>query len=57
MKTWEKPQLIVLVRSKPEETLLFGCKGIPTGPATAVAACSQTLLAFCIGDCSALLLS
>jgi hypothetical protein len=33
-KSWEKPQLVVLVRSQPEESLTSGCKGDanPTGP-------------------------
>ena len=32
-KPWETPQLIVLVRSKPEEAVLGVCKGVPTeGP-------------------------
>ncbi len=26
-KTWQKPQLIVLVRGKPEEAILSFCKG------------------------------
>ena len=26
-KQWERPQLIVLVRSKPEENVLAACKG------------------------------
>lgn len=26
MKTWEKPKLIALVRSKPEEAVLQNCK-------------------------------
>ena len=26
-KTWEKPELIVIVRSKPEEAVLNACKG------------------------------
>lgn len=26
-KKWTKPKLIVLVRGRPEETALFGCKG------------------------------
>ena len=26
MKTWEKPKLVVLVRSKPEEAILTTCK-------------------------------
>ena len=32
MKTWQKPQLIVLVRSRPEETLLNACKFIGQVP-------------------------
>jgi len=28
MKPWEKPRLIVLVRSQPEEVLIQVCKGI-----------------------------
>jgi hypothetical protein len=33
-KTWQKPELIVLVRSKPEEAVLLACKvpGNKTGP-------------------------
>ena len=33
-KPWQKPELIVLVRSKPEEAVLVTCKnpGNPTGP-------------------------
>lgn len=27
MKKWEKPQLIILVRGKPEERILSWCKG------------------------------
>lgn len=27
MKKWEKPQLIVLVRNRPEEAVLGPCKG------------------------------
>jgi hypothetical protein len=26
-KSWQKPELIVLVRSKPQEAVLTGCKG------------------------------
>ncbi len=26
-KNWSTPELVVLVRSEPEETLLVGCKG------------------------------
>jgi len=34
-KVWEKPQLIVLYRARPEESVLVVCKGvnnIPAGP-------------------------
>ena len=39
MKKWEKPQLIVLVRSKPEESLISLCKGGTDGPVTMDRAC------------------
>lgn len=31
-KTWVTPELIVLVRSKPEEAVLAACKGNQEGP-------------------------
>jgi hypothetical protein len=32
-KQWQKPELIVLVRSKPEEAILLGCKyDVGNGP-------------------------
>lgn len=34
-KTWDKPELIVLLRSKPEEAVLAACKGgTVAGPGT-----------------------
>jgi len=33
-KTWAKPQLIVLVRGKPEESVLLACKTPASGPFT-----------------------
>ena len=37
-KVWQKPILIVLVRSKPEETVLVACKtSAHTGPESAYA--------------------
>ena len=30
-KVWEKPKLVVLVRSKPEEAVLNACKGDDVG--------------------------
>ena len=32
-KSWSKPELLVLVRSNPEEAVLLGCK-LPTTPIT-----------------------
>jgi hypothetical protein len=40
-KKWEKPQLIVLVRSRPEEAVLLACKG--GGQQSAVAKTSKSL--------------
>jgi hypothetical protein len=31
MKAWQKPQLIVLVRNRPEEAILTFCKGDSSG--------------------------
>ncbi|MBC8446887.1 MAG: hypothetical protein H8D78_03980 [Chloroflexi bacterium] len=36
-KQWQKPELIVLVRSKPEEAVLTACKGAAMPGADAVA--------------------
>jgi len=51
-KTWRKPQLLILTRSKPEEDVLIGCKGmpIPTGSDTAATGC--TLSGTCPEPCS-----
>jgi hypothetical protein len=39
-KQWDKPQLIVLVRSKPEEAVLTACKPVgATGPNTNYSNC------------------
>jgi hypothetical protein len=40
-KEWQTPELIVLVRSKPQESVLGSCKHFPTdrGSATAVEGC------------------
>jgi hypothetical protein len=53
MKTWEKPKLIVLVRGKPEEAVLEGCKwfGTGDGPNTAQNYCLTAPFAVvCNGD-------
>ena len=43
MKTWEKPTLIVLVRSAPQEAIMTTCKTPPeiqgSGPESAFNAC------------------
>jgi hypothetical protein len=41
MKEWQKPQLIVLVRSKPEEMVLAACKYLDSlsGPDAAFGYC------------------
>jgi hypothetical protein len=36
-KTWEKPELIVLVRSRPEEAVLATCKRLAGGAAPGAA--------------------
>jgi len=42
-KTWETPKLIVLVRGRPEESILSACKSneIPTGPNANVSQCES----------------
>jgi hypothetical protein len=40
-KAWEKPQLIVLVRSTPEEAVLTGCKNANvSGPGVGAQNCT-----------------
>jgi hypothetical protein len=41
-KKWKKPQLIVLVRGKSEESVLTNCKWdfVPAGPASQGACCN-----------------
>jgi hypothetical protein len=54
MKTWDKPRLIVLVRSKPEEVVLGACKGGAPGvgfPNGVNMNCYE-LLPICAGACS-----
>jgi hypothetical protein len=43
-KTWVTPELIVLVRSKPEEAVLVGCKLAPgVGPGSFNGVCAETV--------------
>lgn len=47
-KTWETPQLIVLVRSKPEEAILQVCKDSdPSGPSGTNGICSTDCSDYC----------
>lgn len=43
MKKWSKPELTVLVRSRPEEAVLTGCKleTAEIGPGEGVATCHE----------------
>jgi hypothetical protein len=51
-KAWVEPKLIVLVRSKPEEAVLLGCKviGEPRGATFGWESCSRADDYFC-GSC------
>jgi hypothetical protein len=43
-KVWVSPELIVLMRSNPEESVLFVCKaGASAGPASGFAICADEL--------------
>lgn len=47
-KAWAKPELIVLVRSQPEERVLGTCKGAEGEPGTDTSDCSVPWA----GDCA-----
>jgi hypothetical protein len=51
---WQKPEMTVLVRSRPEEAVLAACKqpGSATGPSTAKNDCLTHVSNVCIGDCT-----
>jgi hypothetical protein len=40
-KPWTKPQLVVLVRGRPEEGVLLACKNHPTPPGPAGGPCTN----------------
>jgi hypothetical protein len=50
-KPWEKPELCILVRHKPEEAVLATCKALPNygGPFTTLGACTQSSGMSCVG--------
>lgn len=48
-KKWEKPKLIVLVKTNPEERVLSACKEIEIlGPGDSFGGCSKINLGECI---------
>ena len=52
-KAWQKPELIVLVRSRPEEMVLEVCKvqsGGGGGPTDTNSLCDINCAAWCSGD-------
>ena len=53
MKKWEKPRLIILVRGKPEESVLEGCKTqdqVPAIPFTSDMGCHYYDCNTCVLD-------
>ena len=52
-KTWVTPELIVLVRSRPEEAVLVNCKriGISTGPNNQEGNCNSEKGKTCANPC------
>lgn len=52
MKKWEKPELLILVRGRPEDAVLLNCKGngLPANdPTLNAGGCFQT--AICAATC------
>jgi len=49
-KLWEKPKLIVLVRTTPEESLILWCKGngLGTMPTTVFTGCYTLDVTLCL---------
>lgn len=45
-KNWQKPELIVLVHGKPEETVLQACKGIKNSTGPGPKKCQNTVNCF-----------
>jgi len=47
-KVWVKPELIILVRSKPEEAVLTVCKAGAAGPFSEDGKCDGRFNGFCV---------
>lgn len=57
-KLWQTPELIVLVRSKPEEAVLTVCKGPAfTGPDSDYIECIRSAATTCDSECTSTVLS
>jgi len=56
MKKWEKPRLIVLVRSNPQESLIAACKHetVSADPSGAYGYCIDYAAAVCEQQCDTL---
>lgn len=54
-RNWEKPKLIVLVRRKPEEAILAGCKNGASGPGEFDTGCYA--ISLCAASCDSVLAS
>lgn len=53
-KKWERPQLIILVKGKPEEGVLAACKNVGGGASaglSVVSPCMQRLSVACTDPC------
>jgi hypothetical protein len=46
-KEWTKPELLVLVRNKPEEAVLVACKNFDVGPGPALTDCYRMYEGYC----------
>ncbi len=54
-KSWEKPELVVLVRSRPEESVLAFCKtgGASGSPVSTHVGCMERVMEEACNKCSA----
>lgn len=54
-KNWVKPELIVLIRGRPEENVLTGCKFAASGPHSAWGGC--LIIIICYNECDMISMS
>ena len=48
---WQKPMLTILIRGKPEEHVLFTCKGVDFGSASIASRCGTGFGGVRCSDC------